>query len=94
MTELIMHEILVQLDSIYKKVEDESLEQKDLKNLAQLRKAILRDKTIKILQESTKFDQIRIENKQTDRNKADKTLVIDPNAEQQQENLVDGWHCL
>ena len=39
MTQLIMHEILVKLDSIYKKVDDESLEQKDLKNLAQLKKA-------------------------------------------------------
>lgn len=94
MTELIMHEIFVQLDTIYKKIEDKSLEQKDFKNLAQLRKAFQRDKTIKILQESTKFDQIRIQNKQIDSNKIDKTLVIDPNAEQQQETLIDGWHCL
>ena len=66
-----MHETLIKLDSIYKKQTIHNLDKKEYKNLTLLAKASKRDKNLKIIQESTNFYQIRLQNRQNIQTKVD-----------------------
>ena len=89
-----MHDTLTKLDSIYKKQTSHNLDTKEYKNLTLLAKASKRDKNLKIIQESTKFYQIRLQEKQNVGTKIDQDIVIDPNSQVEKNYLVNGWRML